>query len=170
MEGQAAELLASEGFSVEQMRFDRFLDLRDVGQLRALGIPVSASAFTAETLAAAIKRFHSDYRFEFKYAVPELPVESKGLRLVATGVTIRPEFPADTRRGSSEEAVIGEARAFFRDAGGLVPTVFYDRKLLLPESTFEGPAIVEQYDSTTVVPPGAQVSVDEFRNLQIKVW
>lgn len=169
LERQAAELLGEEGFAPEQMRFERLLELRYVGQLRAIAIPVDARPLTAAVLAAAAERFHVDYEREFKYAVPELAIESKGIRVVATGVTQKPSLAHDGRRGTAEEALAGELEAYFRDAGGLVPTRFYDRDRLLPGASFPGPAVVEQYDATTIVPPGATVDVDEYRNLIVRL-
>ncbi|MEZ5101718.1 MAG: hydantoinase/oxoprolinase family protein [Thermoleophilia bacterium] len=169
LEAQARQLLADEGFTPDAIVLQRLLDLRYVGQVRALSIPLDAGPFDSAGLEDAVARFHQDYEAEFKYAVPDLPVESKSLRVVATGVTAKPSFLAAAETGDADDALVGTFDAYFREAGGLVPTRFYDRARLAPGATFAGPAIVEQYDSTTVVPPGATVRVDPFRNLLIEV-
>ena len=56
---------------------------------------------------------------------------------------------------------------YFRDAGGFVETPAYERSLLTPGTTFPGPAVIEEEDSTAVVGPGATVVVDAFLNLVV---
>ena len=59
----------------------------------------------------------------------------------------------------------GHRRAYFADLGGFVDTPLYDRSALKAGATFEGPAIVEEKDSTAVIGPHATVRVDEYQNL-----
>jgi N-methylhydantoinase A len=56
---------------------------------------------------------------------------------------------------------------YFGPSDGARGCRLYERRLLAPGDAFEGPAIVEQYDSTIVIPPGARARVDGFRNLVI---
>ena len=169
MELEARSLLRSEGFDEGQIALERQIDLRYVGQVRALSIPVPSATFTQALLSEAAAQFHRDYEVEYKYAVPDLPIESKSLRLAATGTAAKPELAAEALTGKADDALIGKLDAYFREAGGMTPTPLYDRSRLAPGASLSGPAIVEQYDSTTVVPPGAAVEVDPFRNLIISV-
>ena len=73
-----------------------------------------------------------------------------------------------TERGTAAHAVKGERPVYFQ-GDGFVSSTVYDRARLRWGATFAGPAIVEQWDSTTVVPPGAVVDVDEYLNLVIRV-
>ena len=61
----------------------------------------------------------------------------------------------------------GERPVFFEAAGGYVATPVYDRYRLAPDAAFEGPAVVEERESTAVVPPGAKARVDEELNLVV---
>jgi len=72
---------------------------------------------------------------------------------------------------SPDEALRYERDAWFRVGGSLeqVPTRFYDRTALRAGNRLEGPAIVNQYDSTTVIPPGVEAHVDRFGNIVIEV-
>ena len=63
----------------------------------------------------------------------------------------------------------GDRPAYFPEAGGFVPTPVYDRYALAPGETLVGPAIVEERESTTVVPPGDRLEVDPQGNLRIRV-
>jgi len=70
---------------------------------------------------------------------------------------------------SPDEALRHEGEAWFRVAGKLeaVPTRYYDRAALKAGNRLEGPAIVNQYDSTTVIPPGVSAQIDRFGNIVI---
>jgi N-methylhydantoinase A/oxoprolinase/acetone carboxylase beta subunit len=76
---------------------------------------------------------------------------------------------AEAGTESAEEALRYERDAWFRVRGELaqVPTRFYDRSALRAGNRLEGPAIVHQYDSTTVIPPGVSAHIDSFGNIVI---
>ena len=169
MEAQALGLLRAEGFADGDIRLERQIDLRYTGQVKALPIPVAAGRFSAAEAARAAAAFHREYEREYKYAIPEFPVETRSIRVGATGVTVKPSFEraaATAAPADAAAALIAEEPVYFGGAGP-VPTRFYDRERLLAGARLAGPAIVEQFDSTTVLPPGASLVVDEFRNLVI---
>lgn len=169
LERRGGALLDAEGFPTDRIRFERIIEIRYAGQLRALEIPLVARPVTQEAIDAAVEAFGVAYEREFKYAVPGLPLESKAIRVIATGVTMKPPFVAADGEGKADEALIGESETYFREAGGLVATKFYARNRLHPGARFDGPAVVEQYDSTTLIPPGASVEVDEYRNMIVRL-
>jgi len=72
------------------------------------------------------------------------------------------------RGGSPEDAVIAEREVWFAGAG-FAPTPVYSRDKLPAGAHFAGPAVVEQMDTTTVIPPGARVATDRFGNLLIEI-
>jgi N-methylhydantoinase A len=173
MEGEGRALLVAEGFAAADMRLERLIDIRYVGQVRALTLPAGDGPFDEAVLEDVAARFHAAYEREFKYAVPELPVELRSVRLAAVGVTAKPSFGGadaggDAPAGDAEAARVGEQDVAWAE-GGARPTPFYDRAKLAPGATFSGPAIVEQYDSTTIVPPRTEVEVDGNGNLVLRV-
>jgi N-methylhydantoinase A len=173
MEGEGRALLEAEGFAAADMRLERLIDIRYVGQVRALTLPAGDGPFDEAVLEDVAARFHAAYEREFKYAVPELPVELRSVRLAAVGVTAKPSFGGadaggDAPAGDAEAARVGEQDVAWAE-GGARPTPFYDRAKLAPGATFSGPAIVEQYDSTTIVPPRTEVEVDGNGNLVLRV-
>ncbi|HEX7104262.1 MAG TPA: hypothetical protein VF201_16580, partial [Nitrolancea sp.] len=87
------------------------------------------------------------------------------LRLEATGRVMKPEPQRLPRGGSVEDALSGHRRTYLPEAGGWADVLLYDRTKLAAGSEFAGPAIVEQMDSTTLILPGQQVTVDDFGNL-----
>jgi N-methylhydantoinase A len=73
--------------------------------------------------------------------------------------------PAARAHGRLDEARLGERRAYF---GEFVPTAIYERARLPIGARLAGPAIVEQVDTTTVIPPGVTALVDEAGNLRLR--
>jgi N-methylhydantoinase A len=169
MEEEARTLLSAEGFAAADIEVARMIDVRYVGQDRALSLNLAGDVFDAEVHAATGTLFHELYDREFKYSVPELPIESKSLRLTAVGTTAKPTLPElELVGGDAADAKVAEADVWF--AGAWHPTAYYDRVKLKPGMTFAGPAIVEQYDSTTIVPPATTVHVDHVGNLMITIF
>ena len=84
----------------------------------------------------------------------------------ATGATTPvDEAPPETRDGSIEEAVMERRPCYF--AGRWIDTPHYDRARIAPGLRVEGPAIVRQYDTTTVLLPGHYAEADDHGNLLI---
>lgn len=91
-------------------------------------------------------------------------IESKALRLSAVGISPKPSVLAlELVGGDPAAAQVSEGEVWFD--GGWHATRYYSRDLLAPGMDIAGPAIVEQYDSTTVVPPGSRLHVDNLGNL-----
>ncbi len=143
------------------------VDARYAGQNHELTVDVPAGPFTAQALAATKANFHRG--------------ASRNVRLRLAGKTDRardlplarpPPGRAWQFRGSASRA---RARArssppctrqvYFDDPAGFVACPVYDRDTLMPGDAFRGPAIVEQMDCTTVVPPDFGVRVDDAGNL-----
>ncbi|MEN3534679.1 hydantoinase/oxoprolinase family protein [Microbispora sp. ZYX-F-249] len=121
----------------------------------------------AQSLTEALDRFHAQHEFEFGHSDKEARVE-----LVAVGVEVHgvlPRTAAPTAvAGSSTPAPASVRRVCFRGTGW-VDTDVYERADLAPGAAFSGPAIVEEREATTVVPPGARVRVDGDGNLVLTV-
>jgi N-methylhydantoinase A len=163
MEAEGAQLLLDAGVPREAIRFQRSADMRYEGQTRELTVPLPAAA--AADIAALRGVFTGQYRGMFGHAHDDLPLQLITCRVVASApareVPNRPPKPAD---GSPRR---GERPVFFEAAGGYVATPVYDRYRLAPDAAFDGPAVVEERESTAVVPPGAKARVDEELNLVV---
>lgn len=173
IEARARTELAAEGLSPAQARFERELDLRYTGQGYELRVPLAGlwkNALDAQALAAARARFDEIHARIHGHAASE-----KGVELVSYRVRLRvrvPKFepqPAAARASAPApaEAYKGIRRVFF-GAEQAIETQIMDREKLLVGATFAGPAIVEQFDATTVVPPGWTARVDRFCNLALE--
>ena len=132
-----------------------------------LSIPVPAGTLGQADIRAAAETFRS--RFEQTYGARyDLPVQLLHFRVRATGAVTKPRLGAANRGECSlSDASKGMRPVYFRGAGFL-DTPVYDRGLLRENDVLRGPAIVEEPDSTTVVPPGYRASVDAWHCLVIE--
>ncbi len=107
---------------------------------------------------------------QYGYTLPPGYVETEvvNLRVIATGLVPKPEMKEATRGGDIKDALKKPRKVWFKDVG-FVEASIYERNLLPTGGTFDGPAIVEQPDTTTVIPPGSHCKVDRFGNIVISV-
>ncbi len=167
---RASTELAAEGLDPRRARHEREFDMRYAGQGYELRIALAGNGrgpLTAAGLAAARRRFDAAHARLHGHAARERPVEivSYRLRVRVPAPKYTPAAAAQTRsRAAPRAAVKGERRVHF-EGGRAVATVLYERDRLPPGARFTGPAIVEQFDATTVVPPGWTGAVDAFGNL-----
>ena len=98
-------------------------------------------------------------------ASPGEALEATTWRLTAVLDTPRVDFPRVT--GAASPGRPRERPAYFPECGGYTATVVHDRDTLAPGRELEGPAIVEERESTTVLPPGARAVVDDFGSLHV---
>jgi N-methylhydantoinase A len=149
--------LEREGLAGDRVEFLRQLDLRYVGQSYELTIPAGDDA---------LERFHAEHERTYGFAAPSEPVELVSARLTSIGRIAKPPLRRLERGGKAEPKERREV--YFAEAGGFVDCPIYDRYSLSGGARFDGPAVVEEFDSTTVVHPGYSVSVDETGNLVIE--
>jgi N-methylhydantoinase A len=169
LERKAGDELAAEGMSAADASFARELDLRYTGQGYELRTPLEglfADRLTAAALAAARDRFDERHARSHGHAARERPVEVVSYRLrVRVGV---PKYePRETAAPPSPrsvaDAVKGTRNVSFN--GSVTDAVLYERDRLDIGASIAGPALVEQFDATTVIPPHWNGHVDGYGNL-----
>ena len=164
LEGE--EALSREGVGPDEMAFLFQADMRYVGQSYELTIPLPDGELAARELNAIIDRFHQEHERTYGFKADDEPVEFVALRLSAIGRISRPRTRELSNSGEDLAAALKTSRsAYFADSGGLVDCRVYDRYKLQPDLEVQGPAIVEEVDSTTVIHPGYRAVVDKFGNL-----
>jgi N-methylhydantoinase A len=169
MVGGARKQLTAEGFAEGDTQLRYFLDMRYSGQGYENPVPVAALPLTRESLAASRRDFDAIHAQCHGHAAPDQPVEVVNYRVQAIGVVppVSAATIADADDGA-ERALAGSRPAYFAAAGeGLVDVPVYQRERLRAGDRLTGPAIIEQYDSTTVVCPGQAAAVDRFGNLVV---
>lgn len=163
LEAQARERLAFEAIAERDMLMERFVNMRYAGQWRSLTLPIGSGP---SALPATVEAFQSEYQAQYSYLNRQVPVEIYQLSLTATGRLPRVQFRQFELVGGTARPR-GHRPVVFDDAHDPVLTAVYGRADLPPGVTVHGPAIVEQIDTTTAIPPGYVATVDEWLNLRI---
>ena len=171
--GRAEDWFREEAVPDADREVELVFDARYVGQNFELRVPVSSGppavldgGPSPDSIAAVRTRFFEVHDVAYGYHNPDDPVEVVNVRLTAFG---------RTRRGAAEAAAAGttgapppdEIRPVWFDPHAPVDTPVFDRSRLRPGMEFDGPAIVEQLDATTVVHPGDLARVDGHANLDL---
>ncbi|HEY4576616.1 MAG TPA: hydantoinase/oxoprolinase family protein [Yaniella sp.] len=164
VENEAAARLRHEGVPDERVVLQRLVSMRYVGQWRSLVIPMGHGK---KALNQAIEAFHEQHEREFAFRNDDTPVELYQLQLHAVGKTTKPNFQPAAITDDGPGLPV-ETRSVYFD-GQWHETSVYNRSDIPAGAKFTGPAIVNQLDSTTVVPPGSHAEVDEWLNIRIHI-
>jgi N-methylhydantoinase A len=160
LEDQGRKLLASEGVTDDDVTLERSIAMRYLGQWRSLEVTYDGD------LETSVERFHTEHEREFSYRRDDAPVELYRLQVVATGKTAEIELPK--QEGGEDMPDPIERRDVYFD-GEAHDTPVYERSELPAGASFEGPAVIDQLDTTTLVPPGVTATVDEWLNIRMEV-
>lgn len=170
VEREAEAWFDAEGIAPDRRRATRRVDMRYEGQNYELSIPVPDGPITETTLAALRDGFTQAHRRMYGFAVEEERIFCVTFRAQAMGLVQKADLPSrPAGPADSGDAVIGAREVWFPETRAFTQTTILSRDRLLPGMTFTGPAIVEQMDTTTLVPPGVSVRVDELDNLILEV-
>jgi len=166
MKKQARTDLGREGFSGSDMILERLVDMRYMGQSYELSLPINAGTLNKASLATLVNDFHREHRRIYGHASDKEPVEQVNLRLVAWGHL--PRFATSDHKDSHDDpAKPFEQRTVWFNKQMFDSNIF-NRDDLSTEQLVKGPAIIEQLDSTTVIPPGFTAVLEPQGNLIIE--
>jgi N-methylhydantoinase A len=146
----------------------RSVDGRYLGQGYELTVPVPAGRLDAAALGRLRAAFDEVYAARYGYSNPAEPVEIVTWKLSAIGGAPRVTL-AKAGGGAESGGLKGRRRAYFPETNGWVECPVYDRYGLAAGSQLVGPAIVEERESTSVLPPGVAAAVDEYATLIVSV-
>lgn len=168
MEDEATQQLAAEGFTGPAVRIRRLADCRYQGQSFELTVPVASDAVDAGTVAALAEAFGQEHERTYGHrAGAAEPVEIVSLRVVAQGIPDRPRVPERLRLDRPGTAGGSASRRVYFGDLGWRETPILDRPDLAEPRV--GPCIVEEYDATCVVPPGARAALDASGNIVVEL-
>ena len=163
---RAERWFAHEGIAAKDRRLKRATDMRYHGQNYELAVPLPEGPVTAGTIETLARDFAEAHRQRYGFVAEGETVQIVTLRLEATGVVQKANLPIYPDAGpDASGAIIGQRPVWQPEARDVVSTPIYARDALEPGNRFAGPAIVEQMDATTVVPPGMSARVDAYLNL-----
>ncbi len=160
LETEARAWLERQHVDVKQVYLIRSADLCYSGQSFEVNVVFPDEPITSE---AVHRWFHDRYELVYGFADQKVPIRLLEARVQIVGVTSKPNFDAIRPFATAAEKPVSRRR-IYEDRKQAEATV-YQRSGLKPGDSFEGPAVVEQYDTTVYVPEGFRVSVDRWYNL-----
>jgi len=168
LDQRATETLLDEGIPKDKITLEHYADLKYYDQSVALtlNMPGEIKSLEEDVVNAYVKK----QEMEFGYSMPAgfTDVELVNVRVSGWGeIPVVAPVEVIKEKGSAEDALLGKRKVYFE--GGFVETSIYNRSKLLLDAKIEGPAIVEEPNSTTVIPPGANAAVDGYGNIIIRI-
>lgn len=156
---QGRDWIGGQATSVESVVAVSSADMRYAGQSFDLTVPIVGEASAAEIREA----FERTYEAVYLHRNAQAPAEIVNLRVQIVGriskpKDLRPALPRGAARPSAA------SRMVYLDGNWMEARVL-DRYAVGPGASYDGPAIIEQYDTTTFVPPGFSVRADDQWNL-----
>jgi N-methylhydantoinase A len=168
-EGRAA--IADSAVKPSEIKVSRAADMRYVGQEHAVTVDLPVGYFEEKNRQAIKDQFDQVHAVRYGTSAPREPADLVSLRLTVTGLMKKPS-PRAVDEGTiqpEKDAILRTKPVFFRDGGGFVSTPVLARTRLRCGNRIEGPALIEEHASTTVVAPGDRLTVDAFGNLVIAI-
>jgi N-methylhydantoinase A len=166
LEDTAAAELREDGFAPEAISIRRALDMRYAGQGYEITMPCGERPFRDGALAALRQQFDAQHKAMFGHHAPEEPVEIVSYRVRGVGLVPAVEMPRFKRTGTT----LADARRAVRQVrmdGADIDCPVYQRERLDVGLSLAGPAILDQFDCTTVIYPGQTARVDAYKNLVV---
>jgi N-methylhydantoinase A len=161
---------AEEGIAMAARCVALTVDMRYAGQNYELSVPLPDGRVTAAAIDGLAAGFAVAHQRLYGFVAEGEPMQLVTFRAEATGVVRKADFrPAPDAGADPSQAEFGRRDVWLREAGGFVGCPRYDRDRLAAGNRVDGPAIVEQMDSTTLVPPGVVATVDPYLNLILEL-
>jgi N-methylhydantoinase A len=170
METTGRSLLLEAGVAQDQIRFLRSADMRYVGQGFEISVPLPEDEFSSESMSGIRQVFEKNYHSIYQRLCEDISIECVNWRVTATG----PQPNMDAIQWWSADAVKsvplkGKRNAYLPDSGDYIEVPVYDRYALSTGAEIEGPAIVEERESTLVMNGPGKARIDEFGNIIVQV-
>jgi N-methylhydantoinase A len=169
MAEEGRRVLEGSGVAKNAISYQRTADMRYVGQGHEVSVRLPDGELGARHLSQITAAFEDTYKNLYGRKGPDVALEIINWRVVASGP--RPGMNLQLPRDDSKRAGARKCprRAYFPECGGYVETPVFDRYALRPGMTFEGPAIVEERESTLIVGAGGRARVDERLDIMVEL-
>ncbi len=170
MEGEGQALLAESGVAQADITHRRYVDMRYVGQGHEIQVELDGGLLSDASAAQLQVRFETVYQELYERSGPPVNLEILNWRVVSAGPVPDVSLQVtDTDNNTLDvtQAIKRTRQAYFPESNGYVDTPIYDRYVMAPGLTFDGPAIVEERESTVIIGPGAKCHIDAHYNLVI---
>jgi N-methylhydantoinase A len=166
MEARARSLLRAEGVKEKDVSYQRFVDMRYQGQSYELSAPLRERIVTRGVIRSAIRDFHRRHQAKYGYFLSDKPVEIVNVRSYCGGKA--GTIARVTGTLAREKGLPKKRRVWFVDGRSIECQVFQRNSLPLG-SKGRGPCVIEDYDSTLVIPPEARYMIDRNGSASIAI-
>ncbi len=167
LEAEGRRHLTEAGVAVADIRVERSADMRLVGQMHDIAVPLPVGAIAADSLAAIREAFTAAYAARYTSVYEGARMEAISFRVRCIGPAPTLSLSGAAGGGEAASRVKGTRRAWFER--GWADATVYDRYALRAGDRIDGPAIIEEREATTIVPPGDTVAIDDVLNLLVHV-
>lgn len=166
MENDGYDFLAKSGINKDDAIVQRVVEMRYHGQGHEITIELPTGKLNSSHITEIEKRFVKEYEFRYNRSIEGMRMEMVTWRVVVQGPTPEMKVKQFSTTASDADAYKGTRKVFFEETGYLDCPV-YDRYALKPNEKFDGPAIIEETESTTVIGINSSVQVDSDKNILI---
>jgi len=170
MEAEGSALLEQSGVSPTQIWHQRAADIRYVGQGHEIQVPLPGGRLDSESIPGIVRSFEETYRRLYERLSESVPLEIINWRVISSSPPPLVRLQATgVEQTATSTARKDSRKAYFPELGGYVDTPVYDRYGLSPGTGFDGPAIIEERESTVIVGPDCRFRIDEQLNLIVEL-
>jgi len=171
---QGIKKIMELGFSKREVELHYTMDMRYAGQAHEVTIDIPANIIKSKITHDAIRKladmFHERHKYLFGHSSPDAAVEFITLSVSATGPMPRSKmFEIEKGGASPDKAKKAERSVYFEEFKEYRNCPTFERSLLKANNIIKGPAVVEQMDTTIVIPPGQKATVDKYGNIFIDI-
>ena len=164
LESSCVQALLGMGAVRSAISLTRSCDMRYAGQEHTINVSLGRG-FDKKEIKRQFDQLHDKH---YAHSSPEHPAEMINYRVGGVGQLSKPAIKLLGKGLDAAKALTGEREVWFTEGGGYSPTKIYEREKLAAGMTIEGPAIVEEWTSTTVVHPGQRLETDSYGNLVLR--
>jgi N-methylhydantoinase A len=166
----AGRAILGRTIPADQVRLRRYADMRYRKQGYEIRVPIPDGALDPGRRDEILARFEAAYRAVYGHTVPDAAVDVVSWRVVAEGPRPALALPSSAAAGTDPaRARKGRRPVYLPDARGYADVAVYDRYALGPGTVLEGPAVIEERESTVVVPVRAPIRVDRASHLVVEL-
>lgn len=168
LENKALAEYAEKGISKDNVMFIRNLDMRYSGQEHTVKLVQPEARITEENINQIIDKFHKEHEKAYSFKLEDSTTEIVNFHLISYGRVEKNKMSEMEDKPYTIEDTVKEIRPVIFEGYGKISTKVYDREKMFKGMVVEGPAIIEETSSSTVVYPNMKVLVDNYGNLIIE--
>jgi N-methylhydantoinase A len=165
MKNEAIAAYEKDTYKREDIKFEYYLDLRYSGQEHS--VKLGLSDLNNLNMDLIEEHFHSLHKKRYAFSLEGTKIEIVNYHIVAEVIVNKPVIGKVQAKGNSEEDALIAIEEVDFDVSGIHKSKFYDREKLDPGVSLEGPAVIVEDSTSTVVPPKYQFRIDEYANIII---